>query len=193
MPTPPSEPQPFRYDEGLFYDDPAVTYDGFHPAVLNQNPTTPPMQQNLISETLAPTLVTELLADIAALRAKMTFIMSLTNEQRQELLKLGLGNAAIADLLRSAATENPGELASNFPLAEWDKDRAFATALRPVTAAYGKLGSDLEDTQLAVDSDVWNHALEAYSDLKKSATGPMIDEARAFFRQRHGRRTPPTT
>ncbi len=105
---------------------------------------------------------------------------------------MGLGNMALEDLIRTAATENPGELASNFPLADWDKDRSFATTYRPVVTAMQKLASDMEDTLFAADSHKWTAALEAYGDLKGDGVGPAIDQARALMRQRHGRRKPPT-
>jgi hypothetical protein len=180
--------QPLRFDMG-----PEFTWDGTVPARYYENQTNPSMPQNLISATLAQTLATELIADIAALHEKQeAFLMALSAETKAELAKMGLGNMALEDLIRTAATENPGELASNFPLAAWDEDRAFATTYRPVVTAMKKLASDMEDTLFAADSDKWAAALDAYGDLKTDGIGPSIDQARAIMRQRHGRRTPAT-
>lgn len=161
-----------------------------------QNQTTPPrMSQNLISATLAETLANELIADFQAIRVKQAaFIMALSAQAKAELLKMGLGNMAVEVLMRTAATENPGELASNFPLADWDEDRAFAAAYRPVVAVAQKLASDMEDTLFAADSDKWTTAMEAYGDIKHDGVGPAIDQAREIMRQRRrgsGGSTPP--
>ena len=198
------EPEPLRWDMTLpdgqplrFDMGPEFTWDGTVPARYYQTSTTPPhMPQNLISATLAQTLADQLIADIAALRTKQAaFLMALSAEAKSELMKLGTGNAALEALIRTAATESPGELASNFPLAAWDLDRAFSATYRPVVAAAQKLASDMEDTLFAADSDKWTAAMEAYGDLKAKAVGPAIDQAREIMRTRrrgHGPSTPPT-
>ncbi len=170
--------EPLRWDMG-----PAFTWDGEVPD--NLNPPTPiHMPQNLISATLAQTLATEIIADVAALRTKQNaFLLALSAEAKKDLMKMGSGNLALEGHIRSAATENPGELASNFPLAAWDEDRAFAATYRPVVAALQKLASDAEDTLFAADSDSWTVAMEAYGDIKKDGVGPAIDQARALIRQ----------
>ena len=180
--------------EPLRWDMPGMTYDGnVPPEYFPSTTTTTSMPQNLISATLSTTLANELVADIAALRAKQAaFLLALSAEAKSEILKMGTGNMALEALIRAAATESPGELSANFPLAAWDQDRAFAAAYRPPVNAVKKLASDMEDTLLAADSDSWTAATGAYGDLKKGGVGPSIDQARAIMRQRHGRHTPPT-
>lgn len=193
------EPEPLRWDmtlpngQPLRFDMAGARWDGTVAEVMSalQPPTNPSMPQNLISATLASTLATEIIADIAALRAKQAaFLLALSAEQKADLAKMGTGNRVLEDIIRTAATENPGELASNFPLAGWDEDRAFASTYRPVVAAAEKLASDMQDTLLAADSDSWTIALEAYGDLKTDGVGPAIDQARTMMRQRYGRRPP---
>ncbi len=78
----------------------------------------------------------ELIADIAALRAKQSaFLLALSAEAKENLMKLGTGNMALEAIIRTAATENPGELSASFPLPGWDQDRAFGTAYSPAFAA----------------------------------------------------------
>jgi hypothetical protein len=149
------------------------------------------MYQDLISADIAQALADELVADIAALRAKQAaFLVALSADDKAHILKMGTGNMALEGVIRTAATENPGQLSADFPLAKWDQDRAFAGIYRTVVAAIQKLTSDMEDTLLAADSDAWTAATEAYGDLKANAVGPAIDQARALMRQRHGQRTP---
>ncbi len=178
--------QPLRWDTG-----PEFTWDGKVPARYYQNQTSDPMTQDLISADIAQALADELIADIAALRAKQAaFLLALSAADKAHLLKLGTGNMALEGIIRTAATESPGQLAADFPLTKWDQDRNFAATYRPVVAAIQKLTSDMEDTLLAADSDAWTAATEAYADLKGGAVGPAIDQARALMRQRHGQRTP---
>ena len=192
------EPEPLRWDMTLpdgqplrFDMGPEFTWDGKVPASYYQNQTNTSMTQNLISATLAQALADEIVADIAALRAKQAaFLLALSAADKATILKMGLGNAALADLIRTAATENPGELSANFPTAEWDHDRAFAATYRPAVDAIKKLASDMEDTLMAADSDAWTAATEAYADLKGKAVGPAIDQARATMRARFGKKTP---
>ena len=97
-------------------------------------------------------------------------------------------------VMRTAATENPGKLAVDFPLANWDQDRTFAALYRPVLAVAAKLTSDMEDTLLAADSDSYDAANTAYGALKTDAVGPAIDQARAIMRaRRRGNPPPPPT
>lgn len=152
------------------------------------------MSQDLISAEITKTFADELIADIAALREKQkAFLMALPADVKAAIAKMGTGNMALEGILRTASTENPGELSADFPLAEWDKDRGFGTNYRPVVAAIQKLASDMVDTLLAADSDSWAAAGDAYGDLKKDAVGPAIDQARAMYRERRrgsGPKTP---
>jgi hypothetical protein len=119
--------QPLRFDMG-----PQFRWDGEVPANSNL-PTTPRMpSQNLIAASITQVLADELIADIAALRENQeAFLLALSAEAKQDLAKMGAGNLALDAIIRAAATENAGELASNFPLADWDQDRAFAATYRP--------------------------------------------------------------
>lgn len=175
------------WDSGQSWDTPGLVWAGATPS-----PPPPRMPQNLISATLSSVLAAELVADIAAIRAKQAaYLLALSAEQKKDLLKMGAGNLALEGIIRTAATENSGELSANFPLAAWDQDRAFAAAYRPVVAAAQKLASDMEDTLLAADSDAWTVAMEAYGDLKSDGVGPAIDQARTIMRERRRGNTPP--
>ena len=199
MPEP--EPEPLRWDtplptgEVLRFDmGPDITWDGTVPARFQKPTNTIHMSQDLISAEITKTFADELIADIHALREKQkAFLLSLPAEVKEAIAKMGTGNMALEGVIRTAATENPGELAADFPLAEWDKDRGFGTNYRPVVSAMKKLASDMEDTLLAADSDSWTAAGDAYGDLKKDAVGPAIDQARGMYRERRrgsGPKTP---
>lgn len=172
--------EPLRFDMG-----PEFTWDGKVPARYYNSTRSTNMAQDLISADLAQTLADELIADLAALRTKQAaFLTALSADAKATILKMGTGNMALEGIIRTAATESPGELAADFPLANWDQDRGFASTYRPVVAAAQKLVSDMEDTLLAADSDAWTAASDAYGDLKKDAVGPAIDQARAMYRER---------
>ena len=197
--APMPEPEPLRWDMTLpdgqplrFDMGPEFTWDGKVPARYYQN-TTNPMTQDLISADLAQILATELIADFAAIRAKQAaFLLALTADQKSHIPKLGTGNMAFEAVVRTAATENPGKLSADFPMAKWDQDRGFSSRFRPVFAVGAKLISDMEDTLMAADSDAYSAAQRAYDDLKRDAVGPAIDQARTMMRDRHGPKPPKT-
>lgn len=192
------EPEPLRWDmtlpdgQQLRWDmGPEFTWDGKVPARYYQNQTNTSMSQDLISASIAQTLANELIADFAAIRAKQeAFLKAYTAEEKAGLPKLGTGNMVFEGVVRTAATENPGKLSADFPLAAWDQDRGFSAIYRPVVAASQKLTSDMEDTLFASDSDCLAAANDAYADLKRDAVGPAIDQARAIMRERRRGRGP---
>lgn len=193
-----AEPEPLRFDmilpdgQPLRFDmGPEFTFDGKVPARYYQNQTNTSMSQDLISADIAQTLANEIIADFAAIRAKQeAFLKAYTADEKAHFPKLGTGNLAFEGIVRAAATENPGKLSADFPLAAWDQDRGFSAIYRAVVAASQKLTSDMEDTLLAADSDSYAAANDAYADLKRDAVGPAIDQARAIMRERRRGSTP---
>lgn len=178
--------QPLRWDMG-----PEFTWDGRVPERYYQNQTPTSMSQDLIAADIAQTLADELIADFAAIRIKQAaFLKAYTAAEKSHFPKLGTGNAAFENVMRTAAGENPGKLSADFPMAKWDQDRGFSAIYREVVAVAQKLTSDMEDTLLAADSDSFNAANDAYADLKRDAVGPAIDQARAMMRERRRGSTP---
>jgi hypothetical protein len=195
---PMTEPEPLRWNMTLPDGQPLrwgmgndFVWNGKVPARYYQPEPTHTMSQNLIAADLAPALVTEVIADITATRAKMPFVQPLAADAKKRILEKGLGNAGLCDLFYAAAQENAGQLAASFPMAAWQQDRNFITQFRPIVEALEKLASDARDTLTAAESDDYAAGREAYDDLKRSAVGPAIEQVRAVMRERHGRRNPP--
>lgn len=192
------EPEPLRWNMPLPDGQPLrwgmgneFVWNGTVPRRYYEHQPTQTMSQNLISADFAPALAAEVTADITATRAKLPFLQPLAADVKKRMLEKGLGNAGLCDLFYAAAQENAGQLAASFPMAAWQQDRAFIASFRPIVEALEKLASDARDTLTAAESDDYAAGREAYDDLKRSAVGPAIEQARAMMRERHGRRSPP--
>ena len=79
-------PAPLTWDSpGLFFDSPGLTWDGAAP---NPNPHPMP-DDNRLSITLSAADKADVLAAIVTIHAKLPFLLTLTDEERQGLAKLG--------------------------------------------------------------------------------------------------------
>ncbi len=90
--------------------------------------------------------------------------------------------------MRDVCAQNPGFLPRQFDLEEFDRDVALSTQLGQVETAMETLARQLEDTLMAVRSDMYSGALEAYGYLQVARDGDGLDghrrELRQYFRRR---------
>ena len=136
------------------------------------------MKQNLITATLADADRDAVLAAIATIKEKLPFLLDLSLDQRRYLVKMGDGNKPFVDKCQSALNQNADILPPAFGLAEFNSDYALYAALQPVVVQITQLAELLDDTLMAVGSDLYNASLEGYTYLKAAGQGQSLDELR---------------
>lgn len=151
--------EPLRWDMG-----PEFTWDGFVPANLYPNQ---PMQQNDISITITPAAEAALLAKADELLALIdAFAISLDDNTRNSLFKLGDARLAFDAKCDTYLHQNPGLVPPGLSLAEYDKDGAALAAVKRIIAKTSTIGARLSDTQIVLGSDRIDADLKFYNYLE---------------------------
>lgn len=145
------------------------------------------MSDNLISGELSAEARQAIMEAIATIREQLPFLVDLSPEQRRELPKMGDGSRAFVERTLEVAKQNPDFLARSFDLEEFGRDVALYAALSPIYLAVAQLQELIDDTLLAVGSDAYTAALEAYAYAKRAGTTQGLDELKALMSKRFKR------
>jgi hypothetical protein len=145
------------------------------------------MVSNLISGTLSETDQAAVLAAITTIREKIPFLLSLTPDQRRELVKMGSKSEAFVRGTINGCRENTDKMPKSFPLDQGNADLALFDQLRPVHTQVEKLFEDLDDTMLALGSDLMAVSLEGYGYLKVANRTGELDGLRQHLGARFAR------
>ncbi len=86
-----------------------------------------------------------------------------------------------------AFAENPQVLPRNFDLEGFQRDLATLDALRPTLVKMARLHQRLQDTEMALGSDLMTNALEGYAVLKVAGKGAGLDSLRRMLSARFNR------
>lgn len=185
--------EPLRYDMG-----PEFIWDGFVPA--NLYPTTA-MQQNAISITITTAAEAAIIAKCDELLALVdVFAISIDDNTRNGLFKLGDGRLAFDEKCDTYLHQNPGLVPPGLSLTEYDKDGAALAAVKRIIAKTNTIGVRLNDTQIVLGSDRINADLTFYNFLEfamrvgtAGADDIHADLKESFPGRNPGGGTPPPT
>ena len=93
--------------------------------------------------------------------------------------------------------QHPEAFPSNFNSAEFLKDGALNTPWKLIMALHRQFDEEMEDTELALNSDLFMAALDAYAYVKANnrngAYDAYIDSVKARFAKSPRNPTPPPT
>ncbi len=152
------------------------------------------MAQNLVSGALTPEEQNDILTSVETLRGKMPFLTGLSAEERRYLLKAG--NLYSSFITRAVTTveQNPGIMAALFDKEEYLRDGELLRALTPIHMELQKLFEALDDTVMALKSDLFNASLEVYQAVrlnkdKVAGLDAVEAEMKTYFKR--SRKTPP--
>jgi hypothetical protein len=134
--------------------------------------------QNLISATLSSADRDAALADLAAFDAKLPFLLGLSVTDRVELQKMGNTRRAFVEQTVNIAAQNPQVFPASFDVAEFQKDMDLYLQLAPIMDAIQLRYEKVNDTMLAVGSDLYTAALEAYGYIKSAGKSQGLDALR---------------
>ena len=134
------------------------------------------MSQNLISLTIDSSRFTAIEAAVTALEKELVDFVELSVEQRRELLKLGPKTEVFCRATIEVMERNPGALPADFDLNAIRQDRVAIDQVRPLLSRLRMLVSRVQDTEMALGSDLYKAALDGYRFAKATGSGAMLDE-----------------
>lgn len=144
------------------------------------------MSQNLISLTIDSSRFTAIEAAVTALEKELVDFVELSVEQRRELLKLGPKTEVFCRATIEVMERNPGALPADFDLNAIRQDRVAIDQVRPLLSRLRMLVSRVQDTEMALGSDLYKAALEGYRFARAGGKGAMLDELKAQANPRFG-------
>ena len=144
------------------------------------------MSQNLISLTLSAERLAAIDAAVTTLEKELDDFVELSVAQRRELLKLGPKNQAFCSATIEVMERNPGALPADFDLDAIREDRIALGQVRPLLSRLRMLVTRVQDTEMALGSDLYKAALEGYRFAKATGSGAMLDELRIEASPRFG-------
>lgn len=154
-------------------------------------------EQNLISASITAANRDAAIADLVSFDAKLPFLLGLTPDERMELQKMGNIRRTFVEQTVGIAGANPQIFPASFDLAEFQKDMALYLMLAPIMDAIQLRFEKMNDTMLALGSDLYAASLEAYGYIKAAGKSQGLDALRQQLkaaRQRAPQKkaTPPT-
>lgn len=147
------------------------------------------MSQNLIDINLNPESLDTIDNAFQVIEQQMAALIGLTPDLRQQITKMGDKSEAFCRQAVDILGENPGILPRDFDYPGLKRDLQMLDALRPRIMRLKKLGQLMEDSEMALGSDVFNGALEGYAFLKVAGKGKGLDELRKMLAVRFNRRS----
>lgn len=145
------------------------------------------MSQNLIDVDFTADTLGGIDTALSQLETLLDPLIALTPEQRRQLNKMGDKSEAFCRLAMDVFSENPGVLSRNFDLDGFRRDLRTLDALRPRLLRIGKLQQHLQDSEMALGSDLMASALEGYAFLKVAGKGEGLDNMRKMLSARFTR------
>ena len=144
-------------------------------------------KNNLVSATLTAADVQAVSDAIATIRTKLPFLVDLGIQEKRRLLKMGDGSRAFVEKALAVAQSNPQVFPPSFDVAEFARDWALWAQLGPLVTQVTQLGELIDDTQIALGSDLMNAAVTAYGFLNQAEAGGL-EEVRAELGKRFEKR-----
>ena len=148
------------------------------------------MSQNLISLTLTEADYAEIDSALATLDAKLSGLISLDTDERRAISKMGEKSEAFCRRTLVVMSENPDLIPVGVDLAEALRDMAQLDALRPRATRLRKLLGRIDDSEMALGSDMMVTSLEGYALLKVLGKGSGLDALRRDMASRFSRKAP---
>jgi hypothetical protein len=136
------------------------------------------MGQNIISITFDEQALTAIDQTIGALEAQMANLIDLNVEARRALPKMGDKSEAFCRQTLNVLAQNPQVVPPSLDLAEAQRDLQALDVLRSRSSRLRQLVGRVEDTELALGSDVMSAALDGYALLKVLGKGSGLEALR---------------
>ena len=144
--------------------DPQITWNGFEPEAWSKQNNT--MEQNMVSYTMAEQAVTNIVTAIGVIRTNIPFLLHLEPQDRQTLPHVTPASQGTLEQASIFANANSGALPGDFPLAGFNQDFVLQKVFLPIATAIAQLNEEVQDTLLALNSDLYYGMLDIYAFAK---------------------------
>ncbi|OUL30389.1 hypothetical protein [Nostoc sp. 106C] len=122
-----------------------------------------------ITGSISPQDIQEIKAALQTIQKKLPFLITLSNEERRRLLKMGDKSLAFVNNSVTAAQSNREILPASFDVEELVRDYQLASALTEVLTSMRQITEQVDDTLLAVGSEAMTSSLTVYDYVKTAA------------------------
>lgn len=146
------------------------------------------MGQNLISLELNEAELAAIDTALTALEGQLGGLIDLDAEQRRSLPKMGDKSEAFCRQTLNLLAQNPQLVPPGLGLAQAERHLTLIDVLRSRTHRLQRLTGRVQDTEIALGSDVMRVALEGYALLKRMGRGSGLEGLRQDIGARFGRR-----
>ncbi|WP_035061432.1 hypothetical protein [Andreprevotia chitinilytica] len=147
------------------------------------------MTQNLISLQFTATQLTAIDQALFELEKNLTGLIALTPDQRSRLVKMGDKSEAFCHRTLDILQDNPDVLPRSFDLVEAMRDMQSHNALRARRVRMERIFEKINDTEMALGSDVMAAALEGYAFLKITGKAQGLESLKRELSARFTSRT----
>ncbi|MBE9001132.1 hypothetical protein IQ274_23645 [Nostoc sp. LEGE 12447] len=122
-----------------------------------------------ITASLSPQDIQEIKAALQTVQRKMPFLITLSNEERRKLVKMGDKSLAFVNNSITAAQSNREILPATFDVEELVQDYQLAAALTELLISMQQLTEQVDDTLMAVGSEAMTSSLTVYDYVKTAS------------------------
>ena len=126
------------------------------------------MAQNLISASLSAAEAAEVEKNLAAVKAGLSFLLSLLTDDTKNLFKIGPNFLPFVEDAFQTVNTHPEILPGVFNKEEFLKDYALLSALTPILNQINELAEGVSKTYTAVGSDALVAGLEVYAAVRQN-------------------------
>lgn len=130
--------------------------------------------ENKISLDIPLTTITSVSTSLGTIKQSLSFLQSVTTEDRLALPKMGDKTLAFVKKAYEYATVNPSLVPSYVNLEEMRKDIEAVEKLHSIYVIINELHSRLDDTMMLAGSEAYVAALSFYSSVKAAAKNNVI-------------------
>lgn len=124
---------------------------------------------NAISAILADQDAQDILTALSGIRSKLPFLVTLPAQERRALAKMGNKSVGFDEKCTAYMQSNPEFLPGFVNKDDVSKDRTLRTQMLRFAADFNALAQQVDDTLLAVSSEIWNADLAYYRNVRAAA------------------------
>ena len=146
---------------------------------------------NLIDAVLSADQQTAVAAHLAAIKASLSFLISLTADERRALPKMGDKTQAFVEKALDVTTRHPEILPGLFKAEDFRRDVELVKALTPILREVRELFAKLDDTVFEASSEAFAAGLLVYQYAKTNNLSGELDDDLADMGRRFSRKARP--
>lgn len=145
------------------------------------------MTQNLIDVEFSTETLAAIDAAFAALEAQFVVLTGVKPEVRRLMIKMGAKSELFCRQAVMAFVQNPDVLPRNFDIGSYERDLAALDVLRPRLLRLDRIRERINDSVMALGSDLMANSLENYAVLKVAGRGTGLENLRQILANRFNR------